>query len=78
MNSLISGQLQGARHAFRGMHVTNHEISSAPQKLRALLKPSAAAAQKMPGALTPSSNSNAATEQTVSQAFAVRACGASG
>ena len=50
----------------------------APQKLRALLKPSSAAAQKMPGAMQPSSNGNAAKEQTVSQAFAVRACGASG
>lgn len=50
----------------------------APQKLRALLKPSSAAAQKMPEAMQPSSNGNAAKEQTVSQAFAVRACGASG
>ena len=50
----------------------------APQKLRALLKPSSAAAQKMPGAIHSSSNGNAAKEQTVSQAFAVRICGASG
>ena len=58
--------------------MTDGECTVALQKLRALLKPFSAAVQKTPGASQPSSNGDAAKEQTVSQAFAVRACGASG
>ena len=74
--SIVSGEI--SHYELKGMHPTGHEISVALQKLRALLKPSSAAAQKMHEATRPSSNGNAAEEQTVSQAFAVRACSASG